>query len=534
VVLGRGVIAAVPVATVPWITMTPRPQRLLAAELAISQLTRRSLLQLGGVGSLALGSAPLALSGCARGAAGAQSGASVVTPQLAPVAAAGWGEYHRIRARIQPPQFPNQDFPVTSYGANPGSGGDATAAIAAAIHACHAAGGGRVLVPTGELLTGPIVLRSNVNLHLAEGAVLKFSTDPARYPLVFTRWEGIECMNFSPLIYAFEQTNVAITGKGTLDGQAERDNWWDWKLTHWKEPGTEPVEDKQRPDARALIRMGERGVPVSERVFGLGHKLRPSFFQPYRCKNVLIEGVTIVRSPFWEVHPVLCENVTVRGVSISSHGPNNDGCDPESCKDVLIEGCTFDVGDDCIAIKSGKNEDGRRVDVPSENIIVRACTMKDGHGGVVLGSECSGHIRNVFVEDCVMDSPNLDRMLRFKNNAVRGGVLENVFVRNLRVGRVGEAILTIDLLYEEGANGRYLPVVRNVHIERVTATGAPRVMYVVGFEGAVVDGIQFRDCVFKGVEATEVLAVSGSVEFHNVVIEPTHKPRSLSTRSSAM
>lgn len=497
-------------------------------------LTRRSLLELGGSSCLALGSLPLALFGCARSHGPAQGGSKPARSAAAPAAATGWSEYQRIRARIQAPRFRNEDFLVTRYGAEPNSGSDATAAIAAAIQACHAAGGGRVVVPAGELLTGPIVLKSNVNLHLAEGAVLKFSVDPARYPLVFTRWEGIECMNYSPLIYAFEQTNVAVTGKGTLDGQAERDNWWDWKLSHWKDGGADAPEDKQRPDARRLIAMGERGVPVAERIFGSGHKLRPSFFQPYRCRNVLIEGVTIVRSPFWEVHPVLCQNVTVRGLTIRSHGPNNDGCDPESCRDVLIEGCTFDVGDDCIAIKSGKNNDGRRVGVASENIIVAGCTMKDGHGGVVLGSECSGHIRNVFVENCVMDSPHLERMLRFKNNAVRGGILENVFVRNVQVGRVGEAVLTIDLLYEEGSNGPHLPVVRNVQIERVTATGAPRVMYVVGFAGAKVDGIRFRDCVFKGVDASEVLAVSGSVEFSNVVIEPTHKPRSLSSRAGAM
>jgi unsaturated rhamnogalacturonyl hydrolase len=494
-------------------------------------LKRRSLLQLGGVGSVALATG--ALAGCSRSTIVAQPSAPAPGPSKAGTET-GWNEYDRVLARIQPPRFPNRNFPVTNYGAVPNSGTDASAAIAAAIAACHAAGGGRVLVPAGELLTGPIVLKSNVNLHLAEDAVLKFLADPAKYPLVFTRWEGIECMNYCPLIYAFEQTNVAVTGKGTLDGQADRENWWRWKLSHWKESGADAPEDEQRPDARRLIGMGERGVPVSERVFGQGHKLRPSFFQPYRCQNVLIEGVTILRSPFWEVHPVLCQNVTVRDVTIRSHGPNNDGCDPESCRDVLIEGCTFDVGDDCIAIKSGKNDDGRRVNVPSENIVVRRCTMKDGHGGVVLGSECSGHIRNVFVEDCVMDSPNLERMLRFKNNAKRGGILENVFVRNVRVGRVAEAVVTIDLLYEEGANGSHRPIVRNISLERVTATGAPRVMYVVGFEGAVIDAIRFRDCVFKGVEATEVLAVSGSIELHNVVIEPTHKPRSLSSRPTAM
>src|ERR1043165_6238828 len=201
--------------------------------------------------------------------------------------------------------------------------------------------------------------------------------------------------------------------------------------------------------------MGDQGLPVAKRVFGEGDFLRPNFIQPYRCRNVLIEDVSIVRSPMWEIHPALCTNVTVRGVKISSHGPNNDGCDPESCRDVLIENCVFDTGDDCIAIKSGRNNDGRRVAVASENLIVRNCTMKDGHGGVVIGSEISGDCRNVFVENCKMDSPNLERALRFKSNAQRGGVLENIFMRNVEIGRVAEAVLTIDLIYEEGDKGPY-------------------------------------------------------------------------------
>ena len=224
----------------------------------------------------------------------------------------------------------------------------------------------------------------------------------------------------------------------------------------------------------------------------------------------LIEGVTIVRSPMWELNPVLSQNITVRGLTIVTHGPNNDGCDPESCQDVLIEDTLFDTGDDCIAFKSGRNNDGRRVGVPTENVIVRNCTMKDGHGGVVLGSEISGGVRNVFIENCVMDSPELDRALRFKNNAVRGGVLENVFMRNVTVGRVAEAVLTIDLLYEEGAKGPHKPVVRNVQIENVTSSASPRVMFIAGFEGAVIDNIRFRNCTFSGVEQAEVVSGAGS------------------------
>ncbi|MEO8385397.1 MAG: glycoside hydrolase family 28 protein [Betaproteobacteria bacterium] len=433
------------------------------------------------------------------------------------IIAKGWQDYPTILARIAAPTFHNREFLLVKFGAT--NGADVSVALAAAIAACHDAGGGRVIVPSGNFSTGPIVLKSNVNLHLLAGATLKFSTDPARYPTVFTRWEGIDCMNFTALISATDADNIAITGEGTLDGQASDGNWWSWKKT-------------QLADQKKLITMGEQGVPVSERVFGKGHRLRPNFIQPMRCRNILIEGIHIKDSPMWEIHPVLSSNITVRRVTIDSHGPNNDGCNPESCHDVLIENCEFDTGDDCIAIKSGKNNDGRRVNVASENIVVRDCRMKDGHGGVVLGSECSGHIRNVFIENCSMDSPELDRALRFKNNAVRGGILENVFMRNVKIGRVRESVLTIDLLYEEGASGTYTPIVRNVEIENVTSVASPRVMYIVAFPGAIIDKIKFKDCTFRGVESSEVIATSGSIELHNVVIEPRIQPGSKSTRTA--
>src|SRR5207244_1892091 len=191
-------------------------------------------------------------------------------------------------------------------------------------------------------------------------------------------WEGVECMSYSALIYAFEQENIAVTGHGTLDGSADWETWWSWND---KRKG-----QKQKPARDRLNEMGEQGVPVAQRVFGENSFLRPNFIQPYRCKNVLIEDVTIVRSPMWEIHPALSTNVTVRGVKISSHGPNNDGCDPESSRDVLIENCIFDTGDDCIAIKSGDDDDGRRVNVPLDNMIMRTSKVKDGHGGGVMGS----------------------------------------------------------------------------------------------------------------------------------------------------
>jgi unsaturated rhamnogalacturonyl hydrolase len=196
---------------------------------------------------------------------------------------------------------------------------------------------------------------------------------------------------------------------------------------------------------------------------------------------------------------------------------------------VLIEDCVFDTGDDCIAIKSGRDNDGRRIGVASENIIVRNCTMKDGHGGVVIGSEISGDCRNVFIENCRMDSPNLDRALRFKSNAIRGGVLENVFMRNVQIGRVAEAVLTIDFLYDTGAKGPYKPVLRNVSLEKVTSTSSPRVMWVAGFPGVVIEDVRFIDCTFRGVETAEVLQYAGSISFKNVTIEPAKKGRSLNS-----
>lgn len=429
-----------------------------------------------------------------------------------PLVLRGWDSLPDLLAQIRAPEFPARDFPITAYGAR--SGADATAAIRAAIAACHAAGGGRVVVPAGEWLTGAVTLLSQVNLHVAKGATLKFSTKPSDYPMVFTRWEGVECMNYAALIYAFEQENIAVTGEGTLDGQADWSNWWGWNQ---KEAGS---ATRQQAARDKLLEMGEAGVPVAQRVFGEGGFLRPNFIQTYRCKKILIEGVTIIRSPMWELHPVLSENITVRGVKIHSHGPNNDGCDPESSRNILIEDCVFDTGDDCIAIKSGRNHDGRRINVPSENLLIRRCQMLDGHGGVVLGSECSGSIRNIYVEDCVMDSPNLDRALRFKSNAVRGGTLENVFMRNVKIGRVAEAVLTVDLLYEEGARGPQQPVVRNVQLDHITSSASPRVLYVRGFPGAVIDGIRISDSTFKGVSAPEVVSGAGAIIFNRVTITP--------------
>lgn len=435
---------------------------------------------------------------------------------------AGWNRVPEILGNIVAPSFPDRDFLVTDFGAVGDGGTDSTDAFRKAIAACHSAGGGRVVAPAGRFLTGPIHLKSNVNLHVSKGATILFSTDSKKYlPQVFSRVEGIECMNYSPLIYAFEQENVAVTGEGTLDGQAGQDRWWHWKGPWSGDDGTpsgwKPGQPNQLKATARLREMGEADVPVRERVFGEGDYLRPSFIQPYRCRNVLIEGITVRNSPMWNIHPVLSTNVTVRNVTIVSHGPNNDGCNPESSKNVLIEGCHFDTGDDCIAIKAGRNRDGRRVNTPSENIVIRDCRMKDGHGGVVIGSETSGGIRNVFAEDCLMDSPHLGWAVRIKSNSMRGGRIENIFVRNIQVGQVAGAVIRINMLYSTD-RGEHYPEVRNVEIRNVTSNKSRYPLWMKGLAELPVRDVRIEDCVFNNVEHTSVIDNVEGLVLNNVVV----------------
>jgi polygalacturonase len=421
-----------------------------------------------------------------------------------------WARAEAIVKAIVVPRFPSRTVDVTAFGAVGDGRMLCTGAIHKAIAACVSAGGGRVIVPSGRFLTGALRLQSNVELHVTDNATLAFSDDVRQYPRVFTRWEGVELMNLSPFIYAFEATNIAITGGGTLDGQADPEHWWHWRLPSAGNPG------RDRPARARLIEMQASGVPVSERLFGPQDFLRPNFIQPYRSRNVLIDGVTIVNSPMWEIHPVLCQSVTVRNVTVRSHGPNNDGCNPESSRDVLVQGCTFDTGDDCIALKSGRNDDGRRINVPVENVVIRNCTMKDGHGGVVIGSEVSGGARNIFAETCRMDSPRLDRALRIKTNSVRGGVIEGVYMRDVIVGEVAEAVVTINFFYEEGEGGKHLPVVRDVNVANVSSRKSQHALLLRGFRNAPISGVVVRDCVFDGVAKPDVLENVRGVELKNV------------------
>lgn len=437
-------------------------------------------------------------------------------------AMAPWDKADEIVENIVVPTFPDETFDVRDFGAVADGKRDNSEAFRKAIEACNAAGGGKVMVPAGVYFTGPIHLKSNVNFHLAEGAEINFSTDPAAYlPVVHTSFEGVELMNYSPLIYAYDQENIAITGKGVFNGQASSNNWWQWKGS--EEYGYQEGNPHQSDEGNLprLRKMNEEGVPVSQRKFGEGHDLRPSFFEPFSCKNVLVQGVTFTNAPFWILHPIKCDNVTIDRVTVRSHGPNNDGCDPEYSKNIHIKNSIFDTGDDCIAIKSGRNNDGRRVGIPSENIVVENCEMKDGHGGVVMGSEISAGVRNVFVRNCRMDSPNLDRAIRIKTNTLRGGFVDGVYVKDLQVGQVKEAVLKINTFYGIYSNqeGEFVPTIKNIFLEDVQVeNGGEYGLLIKGRETSPVQNVKLKNVTIRSTEVPLEVENCEPIIFINTII----------------
>ncbi len=344
---------------------------------------------------------------------------------------------------IKIPVFPDRDFVVTDFGAVEGGNTNISEAIHKAITACHAAGGGKVVIPRGKWLTGKVHLQSNVNLHLAEGATLYFSARPEDYlPAVQSSWEGTECFNYSPLIYAFGCTNVALTGQGMIEA----------RLDVWKQWFTRPPAHLEA--LKRLYHFAYTNAPVAQRQMAVGENhLRPQFIQFNRCRNVLIEDVKIRNSPFWTIHLLLSEDVVVRRVDIVARNRNNDGIDPEMTRNLLVEDCRFDQGDDAIAIKAGMDFDGRRLNTPSENIVVRNCTMVRGHQLVAIGSELSGGIRNVYVHDCRFDNADSNppqNIVFIKTNRRRGGFVENIHVENIAAKSTKFGVLGIDtdVLYQ--------------------------------------------------------------------------------------
>ena len=430
-----------------------------------------------------------------------------------------WSRSDSIIKIIHEPVISEKIYNILDFGAVPDNKTLNTQAITKAIDRACADGGGTVLIPEGTFLTGAIHLKNNIRIHLEENAILNFSTRPSDYlPIVLTRWEGIDCYNYSPLIYGKDLENIAITGKGKLNGQADTSHWWPWKgmsIYGWKSDLSSQLDSFGRP---LLTNYNSEQIPVEQRQMGEDHYLRPPFIQLYNCKNILIQDVTVENSPFWIIHPLLSENIIVRGVKINSHGPN-DGCDPESCRNLLIEDCYFNTGDDCIALKSGRNADGRRWNKPIENVIIRNCKMQNGHGGIVIGSEISGGCKNIFAENCEMNSPLLDRAIRVKTNSQRGGIIQDIFIRNITVGQVGEAVIKIDCLYEpEEGIGNFPPLIKNIFISNVVSKQAQYAIYLRGIKGLkCIDDIEITECNFSGVEKKCFLKDIGEIELKNVI-----------------
>jgi polygalacturonase len=417
-----------------------------------------------------------------------------------------WDYVARLKQQIHRATFQDYDVNVADFGALADNHTNNGKAFKLAIAACASAGGGRVIVPAGEYLTGPIHLLSNVNFHLLKGAVLRFIAEPTLYlPAVLTRWEGVEMMGYSPLIYAYEQENIAVSGEGLIDGGANDNTWWPWKGAHKEAHWRQDAEEFTQKAARTkLFEQAEAGIAPEQRMYAHGSYLRPALLQTYRCRKVLIEGVTLTNSPFWLIHPVLCTDVVISGVTCRSHGPNNDGCDPESCNRVLIEHCIFDTGDDCIALKSGRNADGRRLNVPVQNVIVEQCQMKDGHGGLVIGSEISGGAHHIFMRNCEMSSPELERAIRIKTNSVRGGVIENIYIKDVNVGQVKDAIV-INFYYEEGDAGQFDPLVRNLFVDNLQVDNADRALLIKGFARSPIVNFNLKNSHFKRVNKPHVV-----------------------------
>lgn len=412
---------------------------------------------------------------------------------------------HNFEIEVKRPEFPEREFTIKEFGGVADGRFDNTEVFAEAISSCHQAGGGTIIVPHGEWFTGPIHFKSNVHLKLERGAIISFSDKFEDYlPVVFTRWEGNECYNYSPLIYAPDCENIAITGQGKLVGNGAR--WWLWKQT-------------QHDAAKELYDAEYNGIKVKDRVFGREEGLRPQFIQPINSKNILIEGITIVDGPMWTIHPVYCENTIIRDLKIITDGPNTDGINPDSCKNMLIENCDFETGDDCIAIKSGINEDGRRVNKPTENLLIRNCKAKEGHGGVVIGSEMSGGVKNVHVHDCVFNGG--ERGVRLKSMRGRGGCVENLLFEDIEINNLREQGIILNMYYDATTvepRTELPPLFKNITVRNIKGENIAQPVVLRGLPEKKMKDITLENIELSGKEGLSASNLDG-LYLKNVKLE---------------
>ncbi|KAA8486392.1 glycoside hydrolase family 28 protein [Arcticibacter tournemirensis] len=410
-----------------------------------------------------------------------------------------------------------QYYNVLKYGAKNDSSKLVTDAVKKAIDAAAQAGGGTVYFPAGKYLTGPIHLKSNITIFIEAGAELHFSDNFDHYlPMVKSRYEGVDVTSFSPLFYAYKAENITIKGRGLINGHGKK--WWDF-VEGYKEGQPRSKWQYMFDDLNKTILL-----PDDPKQMKRGF-LRPPFIQPMYCKNVLIEGITIINSPFWTVNPEFCENVTITGVTINNpHSPNTDGINPESCKYVHISNCHISVGDDCITIKSGKDKPGRAMAMPAENYTITNCTMLSGHGGVVIGSEMSGDVKKITISNCVFDGT--DRGIRIKTARGRGGVVEEIRVDNIIMKNIKEQAIVLDMQYAKTQPelvSERTPRLRNIHLSNITASGVKQACYINGLEEMPVENISFNDMNMDA-ETGFQIKNAANIEMHNLHINTKKGP----------
>lgn len=418
----------------------------------------------------------------------------------------------QILKNIVPPKISKNILLITRFGAVGNAKTNCKPAFDKAIKAAKEKKGGKIVVPPGTyLINGPIHMTSNLCIELQKGAKLVFGTNPEDYlPAVLTSWEGTFIYNYSPFIYAYKLENVAIIGEGEIDGNA-KDSFSKWT-------------EKQSTSQQLTRKMNRENTPLPQRIFGKGHFLRPQLVQFFECKNILIEGVTIKNSPFWCVHLLKSENITARKVKFEAFNKNNDGFDPEYSKNILIEDIDFNNGDDNVAIKAGRDYEGRRTAISSENIIIRNCRFKGLHG-VVIGSEMSAGVQNVFVESCKA-SGYCKRGIYLKSNPDRGGFIRDIYVKNVEFGEVEDCFFITSFYHGEGKG--FETDIRNVFVDNVKCRKATNAGVVIqGYPTKKVKDIYFSNVTIDSAATGLSLRNTENIVFNDVIIgtevkEPSH------------
>lgn len=393
-----------------------------------------------------------------------------------------------------------------------------TEVIKNAIDAASLQGGGTIYFPAGEYLTGPIHFKNNITIYLEAGAVLNFSDDYDDYlPMVKTSWEGTVCMNFSPQFYAYQVENIAIRGRGTINGHGKK--WWD-QVNKYRTAVKKSEKIELDKYQKLTIEMNKDTKAPDTDNWTKIYFLRPPMFQSYESKNIIIDGVTLKNPPFWTINPAYCDNITIEGITIDNpyDSPNTDAINPTSCSYVHISNCHMSVGDDCITIKSGRDEDGRVIAKPCQNITITNCTMLAGHGGVVIGSEMSGDVRKVTISNCVFDGT--DRGIRIKTMRGRGGIVEEIRVDNIVMKNIKSEAIVLSMEYkktkEEPVSVR-TPKFRNIHFSNITATEVNEAGSLIGLNEMWINDVTFND-INMNAETGFVIQQSKNIEFHNVTI----------------